>query len=112
VRIAIPVAGGHLCPHFGQCEQYALVNVDPQKKEVVSMDMLTPPPHEPGVLPRWLQEQGATVVIAGGMGRRARELFAGNGIAVVVGAPAEAPQQLAAAYLNGTLQTGENTCDH
>jgi predicted Fe-Mo cluster-binding NifX family protein len=74
--------------------------------------MITPPPHEPGLLPRWLHEQGATVIIAGGMGQRAQGLFAENGIKVVVGAPAEAPDALVRAYLDGTLKTGGNVCDH
>ena len=70
------------------------------------------PPHEPGLLPRWLHELGANVIIAGGMGQRAQQLFAENGITVVVGAPAEPPGQLATAYLSGELQVGENICDH
>ena len=88
MRIAIPVVAGHLCPHFGQCEQFAVVNVDAQEKEIVGTDLLEPPPHEPGVLPRWLQTQGADVIIAGGMGGHARALFASNGITVVLGAMA------------------------
>jgi predicted Fe-Mo cluster-binding NifX family protein len=28
MRIAIPMAGGTLCPHFGHCEQFAIVDVD------------------------------------------------------------------------------------
>ena len=32
--------------------------------------------------------------------------------AVVVGAPAEAPEQLASQYLAGTLVSGANVCDH
>jgi ATP-binding protein involved in chromosome partitioning len=52
------------------------------------------------------------VIIAGGMGRRAQQLFAQNGITVVVGAPAETPEQLVSAYLSGTLETGGNLCDH
>jgi predicted Fe-Mo cluster-binding NifX family protein len=70
------------------------------------------PPHEPGLLPRWLHERGADVIIAGGMGQRAQQLFAQSGMTVVVGAPAETPEQLASAYLSGTLQAGENICDH
>jgi predicted Fe-Mo cluster-binding NifX family protein len=112
VRIAIPVVAGHLCPHFGHCEQFAVVNVDPETKELLSTDLLTPPPHEPGVLPRWLREQEANVIIAGGMGRRAQDLFSESGITVVVGAPPETPEQLATAYLNGSLQAGGNPCDH
>jgi len=112
MKIAIPVAEGKLCMHFGHCEQFALFEVDEKAKKVTGQRMLTPPPHEPGVLPRWLHEQGANVIIAGGMGQRAQALFAKNGIKVVVGAPAEAPETLASQYLAGTLACGENVCDH
>lgn len=60
----------------------------------------------------WLGEQGAARIIAGGMGQRARQLFLQQGIEVTVGAPAETPEILAQAYLEGTLDTGENLCDH
>lgn len=112
MKIAIPVADGQLCAHFGHCEQFALVEVDEARQAVLGTQWLTPPPHEPGVLPRWLHEQGANVIIAGGMGQRAQGLFAQNGIRVVVGATGGTPEQLASAYLNQTLQVGQNACDH
>lgn len=112
MKIAVPTANGRLSMHFGHCEQFALVTVDETSKRADSVDYLTPPPHEPGALPRWLHEQGASVVLAGGMGRRAQLLFEQAGIHVVVGLPAEAPEQLVADYLAGTLQAGENVCDH
>jgi predicted Fe-Mo cluster-binding NifX family protein len=52
------------------------------------------------------------VIIAGGMGQRAQGLFAQHGIQVVVGAPAETPERLVGEYLAGTLQVGDNICDH
>lgn len=112
MKIAIPMADGKLCMHFGHCEQFALLEVDEKTQKVIGKKMLTPPPHEPGVLPKWLHEQGANVIIAGGMGQRAQALFAENRIKVVVGAPAEAPELLVSQYLEGTLQSGANTCDH
>ena len=112
MKIAIPLANGRLSMHFGHCEQFALVDVDEAARKVGETELRTPPAHEPGVLPRWLHEQGATVIIAGGMGTRAQQLFAENNIAVVIGAPAELPEQLVSAYLSGTLQTGDNVCDH
>ena len=112
MKIAIPMAEGKLCMHFGHCEQFALLDVNPESKQVTGRQLLTPPPHEPGVLPRWLHQQGANVIIAGGMGQRAQALFTENGIQVVVGAPAEAPERLAAAFLDGSLATGVNVCDH
>ena len=111
MKIAIPLSDGRLCMHFGHCEQFALMETDEQNN-AVNKTLLTPPPHEPGVLPRWLQEQGANVIIAGGMGHRARQLFAQSNIRVVVGAPAEGPEELVSGYLDGTLETGDNVCDH
>ena len=112
MKIAIPVAEGKLCMHFGHCEQFALVEVNEAAKTITDTTYLTPPAHEPGVLPRWLHEQGANVIIAGGMGQRAQSLFSQNGITVVVGAPGDTPENVASAYLAGTLEIGQNVCDH
>ena len=112
MKIAIPLAEGKLCMHFGHCEQFALVDTNAETKTITGKKMLTPPPHEPGLLPRWLHEQGANLIIAGGMGQRAQALFTDNGIKVIIGAPSETPEILVKAYMAGTLQTGANTCDH
>lgn len=112
MKIAIPLVKGQLSMHFGHCEQFALVEVDDATKKVDKTELMTPPAHEPGVLPRWLGEQGASVIIAGGMGQRAQQLFAQNGIDVVVGASADTPEQIVSAYLDGSLQAGDNICDH
>jgi ATP-binding protein involved in chromosome partitioning len=112
MRIAIPLAEGRLSAHFGHCERFALLEVDPASKKITRKEELPAPEHEPGLLPKWLAERGANVIIAGGMGSRAQGLFAEQRIQVVVGAPAETPEALAAAYLAGTLTAGENVCDH
>jgi predicted Fe-Mo cluster-binding NifX family protein len=52
------------------------------------------------------------LIIAGGMGQRARGLFTEQDIQVLVGVPTETPEKLVADYLAGTLQEGENICDH
>ncbi len=112
IKIAVPLAAGKLCMHFGHCEQFALVKADPADKRIVSREDVTPPPHEPGLLPRWLAQKGANVILAGGMGQRAQALFAEHSIHVVVGAPAETPEELVGRYLAGTLEAGANACDH
>jgi len=112
MRIAIPVSEGKLSMHFGHCERFALVDVNPATKKILKHEEIDAPPHEPGLLPAWLAERGATTIIAGGMGQRAQGLFAEQGISVVIGAPSETPERLVADYLAGTLQTGENVCDH
>ena len=88
------------------------MKVDAEEKKIISTEAITPPPHAPGVLPQWLHEQGANMIIAGGMGNRAQQLFAQNDITVVVGAPADTPEDITNAYLNGALQAGQNICDH
>ena len=110
-RIAVPVAHGALAQHFGHCEQFVLFDVEPDGK-VGRREVLTPPPHEPGTFPRWLHEQGATLVIAGGMGARAQSLFGENGIRVVVGASSSDPDLVVREFLDGRLVTGANVCDH
>ena len=112
MKIAIPLVEGKLSAHFGHCEKFAVVDVDPESKTIRSQDLLAPPAHEPGVLPAWLAEQGVSVIIAGGMGQRAQGLFTQQNIEVVVGAPAEMPEALVSNYLAGTLQVGDNICDH
>jgi ATP-binding protein involved in chromosome partitioning len=110
--IAIPVLEGRLCPHFGHCQQFALLEVDTAGKEILNSRQVTPPPHQPGLLPLWLHDEGVNLVIAGGMGGRAQGMFAAHGIEVIVGAPAEPPESLVRSYLDGSLQPGENICDH
>lgn len=112
MRIAIPLADGKLAMHFGHCESFAMVDTDPEKACITQREDLAAPPHQPGLLPPWLAERGAQLIIAGGMGQRAQNLFTRNGIEVIVGAPAETPEKIVQDYLAGNLASGENFCDH
>jgi predicted Fe-Mo cluster-binding NifX family protein len=112
MKIAIPLTNGKLSAHFGHCEQFAVIVADPVSKKVGSREDVTPPPHEPGLYPKWLSERGATHIIAGGMGQSAQTLFAQNGISVIVGAPEESPEKIATLFLEGSLVTRGNSCDH
>lgn len=112
MRIAMPVVNGRLSMHFGHCQHFALIDVDLATQTIISREDIQAPPHQPGLLPPWLAERGAEVIIAGGMGQRAQSLFGQQGIRVLVGAADETPENLAAGYLAGTLRTGENICDH
>jgi ATP-binding protein involved in chromosome partitioning len=111
MKFAVPTNDKKLCAHFGHCEAFALIDADGEGK-LGNETYITPPPHEPGLLPPWLAQQGVNCVIAGGMGARAQQLFAEAGVRVVTGAEGEYPREVVENYLKGTLVTGTNTCDH
>lgn len=110
MKIAVPLADGKLTAHFGHCQEFAIINVE--ENQITGKEILIPPPHEPGVLPKWLHEMGANMIIAGGMGQRAIDLFHQNEIEVITGAPSEEPEQLVKSYLENMLISGDNLCDH
>ncbi len=110
MKFATPLAEGKLTAHFGHCQEFAIVEVE--DNEIKNKETLVPPPHEPGVLPKWLHDLGTNVIIAGGMGAMAQKLFVQNDIKVIVGASALTPEELVKQYLDNALTTGENLCDH
>lgn len=112
MRIAIPLAQGNLSLHFGHCDEFAVFEIDDASNKILGQTRHTPPDHEPGVLPKWLYGMGVNVIIAGGMGQRAQELFKQNEITVIIGAKSAPPEQLVSSYLGKSLETGDNLCDH
>src|SRR4030042_2741700 len=112
MRFAIPVSGSVISPHFGHCEQFALIDVDEATKTIVRKRLVASPGHEPGLLPVWLAEQGASIIMAGGMGSRAQALFQENHIDVIIGVMESDPEKAVLNYLSGSLATGDNICAH
>jgi predicted Fe-Mo cluster-binding NifX family protein len=110
LRIAVPLENGRFTPHFGGAERFAIFEVDDQAHHIVSSSSVTPPPHERGAFPRFLKEQGAQVVLAGGMGPRAVQILEHLGIETVLGIDAGEPEQLVRAYLDGTLVASGEGC--
>lgn len=110
-KIAIPINNeGILDEHFGHCKYFSLIDV--KESQISSEEIITPPPHEPGVLPNWLAEKGVTDILAGGMGNRAIQIFNQNNVNVFVGAPVSNARELVAGFLDGTIDFSANYCDH
>jgi ATP-binding protein involved in chromosome partitioning len=109
--IALPTADGVLCPHFGHCREFTIVEVDNHEKRIVRLSTMSPPPHEPGIFPKWLSQLGCNIVIVGGMGGRAMNFLESAGIKVICGAPSKKPEEIVNDYLEGQLITGTNLCD-
>jgi predicted Fe-Mo cluster-binding NifX family protein len=112
MRFAVPVTDDKVSPHFGHSSHFALFDVDEATKMIVRREVIPSPGHQPGFLPAWLAEQGVSVVIASGMGSRARAIFNENHIEVVIGALGDDPEKVVLDYVKGELTTGDNICDH
>lgn len=110
MRFAIPTFNRELTAHFGHCNSFAIINTE--NEEIVSEEYLDPPVHQPGVYPRFLADHGVDVIIAGGMGQKAQDLFAQNNIRVYMGVRGGKPSELVNDYFKNQLQTGENLCSH
>ena len=110
MKIAIPTANGKLCAHFGHCETFAIIETNEDK--ITSIDFIEPPVHQPGVYPQFLADNGAEIIIAGGMGQKAQDLFIAQNIQVKIGVGSQDPKMVVEEYLKDTLQTGQNMCDH
>ena len=112
MKIAVPTAEGRLNLHFGHCKAFSLIDVDPDTKQIINEEEIPAPRHEPGVLPRFLGDLVVNVIIAGGVGMSAQNLFAARDITIVIGAPSKSPRELVTDYIAGTLVSGDNVCDH
>jgi predicted Fe-Mo cluster-binding NifX family protein len=109
-KIAIPVIEGTLCKHFGHCQEFHVFTIE--NSEIREQTALTPPPHAPGVIPDWISKNGVTDVIVGGIGQRAIDIFNNKNVNVYVGAPSKKSEAIIKDFLNGTLETQANMCDH
>jgi predicted Fe-Mo cluster-binding NifX family protein len=109
MRYAIAADGDQVAPHFGRCERYVLVDI--ANGEEVERQDLHSPGHEPGLLPRLLNEEGAAYVVAGGAGPRAINLFGELNIGVFVGVSG-AIDDVIDEIKAGDLEPGESACEH
>ncbi len=109
MKIAIATENDQVAQHFGRCAAYTLVEF--KDNRVLGREIIANPGHQPGFLPRFLAERGVSCIIAGGMGRRAQDLFAAQNIETIIGVTGPVDRAIAG-YLSGDLPRGESLCDH
>lgn len=107
MKIAIASEGMYVSAHFGHCEGFAVYEIE--ENNTVNKDFIQNPGHRPGFLPNFLKGLGVNVVIAGGMGETAQQLFAQNNIDVIVGAQGYCDDVIKQ-YLNGELKSTGSVC--
>ena len=110
MKIAMPIENGMLCSHFGHAAQFGIVDVEDGK--ISKTKLHTPPAHEPGSLPNWLHDLGATYIICGGIGGRAVEILEAAGIQVIAGVTNTDPAKLMEDFLADRIKgVSGPTCD-
>ena len=107
MNIAVASEGKVVSGHFGHCEGFTMYDVD--NIEVKGKEFVPNPGHKPGFLPVFLKEKKADVIIAGGMGATAQDLFVENGIEVVVGAQGNT-DDVVQMYIAGGLKSSGSIC--
>jgi predicted Fe-Mo cluster-binding NifX family protein len=107
LRIAISTDGDFVSAHFGRCPSFTIIEIDDGK--LINKQTITNPGHHPGFLPQFLQQRGVDYIIAGGMGRRAEDLFAQVGIQTILGISGNIDEVIDK-IIKGTLEGGESLC--
>lgn len=102
MKIAIACENNMVTEHFGHCESFSIFEVE--NNQINKSIVISNPGHRPGFLPEFLGDMGINVIIAGGMGNSAIQIFNGKGIEVIVGANGET-RTVAEQYLQGNLVT-------
>ncbi len=110
MKIAVASENKIVTEHFGHCINFNIFETE--NSEIVKVESIPNPGHKPGFLPNFLNDMGVNVVISGGMGAGAIEIFNEKGIEVIVGARGQA-EEAAIAYLQGNLKSTGSVChDH
>ncbi|ODA40858.1 NifB/NifX family molybdenum-iron cluster-binding protein [Desulfosporosinus sp. BG] len=110
MKIAVASKNGMVTEHFGYCENFNIFEAENNK--IVKSESIPNPGHKPGFLPNYLNDMGVNVIISGGMGGSAIEIFKGKGIQVITGAKGSA-KAASEQYLQGMLKSNGSVCnDH
>ena len=107
MKIAVAAMGTAVAGHFGHCENF--IFFDTQDGKILAEQSVPNPGHRPGFLPNFLADHGAQVVIAGGMGGGAVDIFNERGVQVIVGAQGDA-RAAVQAFLAGELVSTGSVC--
>ncbi len=106
-RIAIATDNDEVSAHFGRCEGYTIVDYDENK--IQEKFFIPNPGHEPGFLPRFLNEKGVHCIVSGGMGPKAQNLFSEQGIEYILGISGPV-ENVVENLLSGQLTGGDSFC--
>lgn len=107
MKISVAATNGMIARHFGHCDEFVFYAVE--NGRVAKKESVPNPGHRPGFLPNFLADRGAKVIISGGMGGGAVDIFNDRDVEVVVGASGD-PDVAVEEYLSGKLRSTGEVC--
>jgi len=107
MKIAVASEGKMVTEHFGHCEGFTIFETE--NNQIENGEFIPNPGHKPGFLPVFLHDKGVEVIISGGMGGSAIDIFNEKGIEVITGASGDA-ETAAISYLQGKLKSTGSVC--
>lgn len=107
MKIAVASDKSRVAGHFGHCEGFHIFHIE--SNDIIKVEIIANPGHRPGFLPNFLNDAGVNVVISGGLGGGAIDIFSEKGIKVVTGASGSS-EEVVRAYINGDLKSAVTVC--
>lgn len=107
MKISVSTDNELVSEHFGRCPEFTIAEI--KNGKIVNEYKITNPGHTPGVIPGYLDNEGVDLIICGGIGTRAKELFNMYNIDVIAGVFGTV-RECIDAYLKGELKGGKSFC--
>ncbi|WP_244833907.1 NifB/NifX family molybdenum-iron cluster-binding protein [Clostridium sp. BJN0001] len=107
IKIAVASENERVTGHFGHCINFNIFETE--NGQITKCDSIPNPGHRPGFLPNFLNDMGVNVIISGGMGEGAVDIFNEKGIEVILGASGNAKDAVNE-YLKGALKSTGSIC--
>lgn len=109
MKIVVAADANMVSGHFGHCKDFIFFETEGDK--IINQTVVGNPGHKPGFLPNFLADKGANVIISGGMGGGAVDIFNERNVEVIIGAEGDAKTNVEE-YLKGNLKSTGSVCHH
>ena len=107
MKIAVSTDSGKVAEHFGRCPQFTIAEIENGK--ILKKEVIDNPGHSTGFLPKFFQEKGVEVLIAGDAGFRALQFCQQYEIKLVLGVSGSVEKALQN-FVQGKLKSKESKC--
>lgn len=108
MKIAVACEGEIVTEHFGHCQNFKIYDIENNK--IIKVESIPNPGHKPGFLPVFLYDLGVNIIMSGGIGGGAIEIFNEKNIEVITGANGDS-NKVVEMFLNNQLKSTNSICN-